>query len=143
MAGVNRKKVAFLFTAAQIIEEGFLELINNVLTVGIVPALFTDEDKDSIVNTCRPHAEEAGYSASKDSVWAYFIGLCLTNIHVVLSMSPAGDALRNRCRSFPGLIGSTSIDWVFPWPRQALFAVADIFLTEHPMVRLQSSQILK
>ena len=33
----------FLFTDAHVIEEGFLELINNMLTIGIVPALF-DED---------------------------------------------------------------------------------------------------
>lgn len=47
-------------------------------------------------------------------------------------MSPSGDALRNRCRSFPGLVGSTSIDWVFPWPEQALFAVARGFMADNP-----------
>lgn len=30
----------FLFTDAHVIEEGFLELINNLLTIGMVPALF-------------------------------------------------------------------------------------------------------
>ncbi|KAH8250122.1 hypothetical protein KR026_005577 [Drosophila bipectinata] len=134
IAGVKRKKVVFLFTAAQVAEEGFLELINNILTVGQVPALFADEDKDGIVNQVRKFAEEEGYSASKDSVWSYFLRTCAENLHVVLCMSPAGDALRNRCRNFPGLIGSTYIDWVFPWPRQALYAVAKLFLTEHPLI---------
>ncbi|KAH8382819.1 hypothetical protein KR009_005420 [Drosophila setifemur] len=134
IAGVKRKKVVFLFTAAQVAEEGFLELINNILTVGQVPALFSDEDKDGIVNQVRKFAEEDGYSASKDSVWAYFLRTCAENLHVVLCMSPAGDALRNRCRNFPGLIGSTYIDWVFPWPKQALYAVAKLFLTEHPLI---------
>lgn len=67
-------------------------------------------------------------------MWAYFLNRCSENLHVVLSMSPDGDALRNRCRNFPGLVGSTSIDWVFPWPEQALFAVAKVFLTEHPSI---------
>ncbi|XP_017847923.1 dynein heavy chain 10, axonemal [Drosophila busckii] len=134
IAGVKRKKIVFLFTAAQIAEEGFLELINNILTVGQVPALFADEDKDGIVNQVRKFAEEEGLSASKDSVWAYFLRTCAENLHVVLCMSPAGDALRNRCRSFPGLIGSTYIDWVFPWPKQALYAVGRLFLTEHPRI---------
>lgn len=49
----------------QIAEEGFLELINNILTVGQVPALFADEDKDGIVNHVRKYAEEEGLSASK------------------------------------------------------------------------------
>ncbi|EDV92648.1 GH18884 [Drosophila grimshawi] len=134
IAGVRRKKVVFLFTTAQIAEESFLELINNILTVGQVPALFSDEDKDGIVNQVRKFAEEEGLSASKDSVWAYFLRTCAENLHVVLCMSPSGDALRNRCRSFPGLIGSTYIDWVFPWPKQALYAVAKLFLTEHAMI---------
>jgi len=65
IAGVKRKKVVFLFTGAQVAEEGFLELINNILTVGQVPALFPDEDKDGIVNQVRKFAEEDGVSASK------------------------------------------------------------------------------
>ncbi|XP_058981464.1 dynein axonemal heavy chain 10-like [Musca domestica] len=134
MAGVQRKKTVFIFTAAQVVEEGFLELINNILTVGLVPALFSDEEKESIVNSCRSAAEEEGYSASKDSVWSYFLSKCSENMHVVLSMSPSGDALRNRCRNFPGLIGSTYIDWVFPWPQQALSAVAELFLCEHELI---------
>ena len=43
-------------------------------------------------------------------------------------MSPAGDTLRIRCRNFPGLVSSTSIDWFFTWPREALEAVATHFL---------------
>lgn len=56
---------------------------------------------------------------------------CAENLHVVLSMSPSGDALRNRCRSFPGLVGNTTIDWIFPWPSQALKSVASGFLSEN------------
>lgn len=35
----------FLFTDAHVIEEGFLELLNNMLSIGMVPALFDDEGK--------------------------------------------------------------------------------------------------
>lgn len=45
-------------------------------------------------------------------------------------MSPQGDKLRERCRSFPGLVNNTLIDWFPPWPEQALFSVADAFLKE-------------
>lgn len=59
----NSLNFHILFT--KIVEEGFLELINNILTVGQVPALFADDEKDAIVTSCRTAAEEAGYSASK------------------------------------------------------------------------------
>ena len=77
----------------------------------------------------------------RDSVWAYFLKTSSENLHVVLCMSPAGEALRNRCRNFPGLIGSTYIDWVFPWPQQALTAVAQLFLTEHKLVSFIGSDL--
>lgn len=73
-------------------------------------------------------------TSDRDGVWSFFLERAVRNLHVVLCMSPEGDALRNRCRNFPGLVGSTTIDWVFPWPQQALFAVAKVFLTDHPKV---------
>lgn len=54
---------------------------------------------------------------------------CVNNLHVVLSMSP-GDELRERCRNFPGLVNKTYINWIFPWPDQALLAVAQSFINK-------------
>lgn len=45
-------------------------------------------------------------------------------------MNPAGDLLRIRCRNYPGLVNSTTIDWMFPWPDQALMAVANVTLRD-------------
>ncbi|XP_052562272.1 dynein axonemal heavy chain 10 isoform X4 [Culex pipiens pallens] len=132
--GVKNQKTCFIFKAAQIAEEGFLEFINNILTTGMVPALFTDDEKDTIIGQCRGAAKEQGYAVSKDGVWAFFLDRAVKNLHVVLCMSPEGDALRNRCRNFPGLVGSTTIDWVFPWPEQALYAVAKVFLADHAKI---------
>jgi len=50
MLGAENKKVMFLFTDAHVADEGFLELINNMLTSGMVPALYDDSEKDALVN---------------------------------------------------------------------------------------------
>ena len=50
MLGADDKKVMFLFTDAHVADEGFLELINNMLTSGMVPALYDDAEKDGLVN---------------------------------------------------------------------------------------------
>ena len=47
--GVEKKQMVFLFTDAHVAQEGFLELINNMLTSGMVPALFADDEKEAIV----------------------------------------------------------------------------------------------
>jgi len=44
-------------------------------------------------------------------------------------MSP-GDELRERCRNFPGLVNKTYINWIFPWPEQALHAVSESFIND-------------
>ena len=47
---VLKKPKTFLFTDAHVVEEGFLELINNILTIGMVPALFPEEEKDGLTS---------------------------------------------------------------------------------------------
>lgn len=40
-----------------------------------------------------------------------FIQLCRDQLHIVLAVSPVGDAFRNRLRMFPSLINCCTIDW--------------------------------
>ena len=58
---------------------------------------------------------------------------CRDNLHVMLAMSPVGETLRMRCRSFPGMVNNTVIDWFVPWPTQALLSVANVFLAEEDL----------
>ena len=39
----------FLFTDAHVANESFLELINNMLTSGMIPALYDDGEKDALI----------------------------------------------------------------------------------------------
>lgn len=73
-------------------------------------------------------------STCRDGIWAYFISKCLENLHIVLTMSPSGNTLRNYCNNFPGLVGNTTIDWIFPWPEEALMSVAQISLKDSHIV---------
>lgn len=63
-------------------------------------------------------------------MWAYFTKKSIENLKVALSMTPGGDILRNRCRSYPGLVNSTTIDWMFAWPQDALISVADFIIID-------------
>ncbi|TPP59989.1 Dynein heavy chain 10 axonemal [Fasciola gigantica] len=127
--GMENKATVFMFTDQHVVEEGFLELINNLLTSGSVPALFADDERESIVAELRDEAVASGYATARESVWQYFIQKASGNLHMVLCMSPVGDTLRTRCRNFPGVVNSTTIDWFFPWPEQALYAVVEVFVS--------------
>ncbi|XP_054851851.1 dynein axonemal heavy chain 10 [Eublepharis macularius] len=132
--GIENKMMIFLFTDAHVAEEGFLELINNMLTSGMVPALFPDDERESILGMITAEAMKAGAAPAKESIWQYFVNKSANNLHIVLGMSPVGDTLRTRCRNFPGLVNNTGIDWFLPWPAQALYAVAKFFLGGNPLI---------
>eukprot|EP00798_Chlamydomonas_sp_ICE-L_P031818 gene31818-7022_t len=133
MLGAENKKVMFLFTDGHVADEGFLELINNMLTSGMVPALYDEFEKDTSVNSVRPEMDAKGMVSTKEACWGYFVQKCRNNLHVVLAMSPVGETLRTRCRNFPGMVNNTVIDWFEPWPEQALESVATVFLAKEDL----------
>jgi len=92
--GEANKKMVFLFTDQHVVEEGFLELINNMLTSGMVPALYADDEKESLVGAVRDEAVAAGIMPTRESLWNFFVNKCSNNLHVVMAMTPVGDLLR-------------------------------------------------
>eukprot|EP01040_Poterioochromonas_malhamensis_P005875 gene5875-6317_t len=126
-------EVVFLFTDAHVVEEGFLEFINNMLTTGMVPALYEQDEKDALCATVRQDVRNAGLPETPDNLWSWYVNKCRNNLHIVLAMSPSGSKLRLRCRNFPGLVSNAVIDWFFPWPRDALQKVAEFFLAEETL----------
>jgi len=123
-AGCKNKPCVFLFSDTQIVKESFVEDINNLLNAGEVPNMMGEDDMAQILNEVRPLAKAAGKPEGRDAVYAYFVQLVRQNLHIVLAMSPIGDAFRVRCRMFPSLVNCCTIDWFDEWPRDALLSVA-------------------
>lgn len=84
--------------------------------------------QDKVAGDMIPVCKELGISEARDTCLSTFVTLVRENLHVVLCVSPVGDALRVRCRNFPSLINCTTIDWFFPWPEAALVSVAERFI---------------
>ncbi|XP_011500273.1 PREDICTED: dynein heavy chain 7, axonemal-like [Ceratosolen solmsi marchali] len=131
----------FLFTDSQIKEESFLEDINNMLNTGEVPNLFSNEEKAEICERMRQFDRQRDKSLQTDgspvALFNLFIQIARDQLHIVISMSPIGDSLRNRIRKFPALVNCCTIDWMQPWPADALSAVAMKFLSEIRLTSLE------
>ena len=127
-AGVENKPTCFLFTDTQVVEESFMEDINNILSSGQVPNLYRPEDMEEVVGALGPAAKKAGIPETAQEVFKFFIERVRNNLHVILCASPIGDAFRNRIRQYPGFVNCTTIDWFTEWPKDALLEVAERYL---------------
>ncbi|RYH32012.1 hypothetical protein EON65_01475, partial [archaeon] len=125
--------LVFMLTDSQITDERFLVYINDLLSSGRIPDLFTKEEFDSIFASLRNIAKSEGVPDNRDSMMDFFIGKVRTNLHMILCFSPVGEGFRNRVRKFPGIINCTMIDWFLEWPREALVSVAQRFLDDLEM----------
>lgn len=122
--------IMFLLTDSQIIDEHFLVYINDLLSSGSIPDLFTKEEYDGIFASLRNLAKSEGIPDGRDSMMNFFINRVRANLHMVLCFSPVGDSFRQRTRKFPGIISCTSINWFHEWPKDALISVAQRFLED-------------
>ena len=115
-AGSQGKPVVFIFTDAQVKDEGFLDYINQILSNGDVPNLFPRDELDMIVNDMRPvmKSQEPHTIDSWDNLFKFFLDRVRDNLHIALCFSP-GNKFATRARKFPGLVSQCNIDVFMPW----------------------------
>ena len=72
-AGVKSIGTVFLLTDAQVPEEEFLVVINDLLASGEVPDLFPDDEVEGIINGLRNEVKGAGLQDTNENCWKFFL----------------------------------------------------------------------
>nr|XP_023509291.1 dynein heavy chain 9, axonemal isoform X13 [Equus caballus] len=127
-AGVKNLSTVFLMTDAQVADEKFLVLINDLLASGEIPDLYSDDEVESIISNVRNEVKSQGLIDSRENCWKFFVDRVRRQLKVTLCFSPVGNKLRVRSRKFPAIVNCTAIDWFHEWPQQALESVSLRFL---------------
>ncbi|XP_025195967.1 dynein heavy chain 2, axonemal [Melanaphis sacchari] len=122
--GVRDVPTSFLFNDTQIVNEMFLEIINNILSTGEVPQLYKEEEFDEIKEQLSNAAKMEGVPETTDDIYSFFLDRVRSNLHIILCLSPIGIKFRTRLRQYPSLVNCTTIDWFLDWPKDALLEVA-------------------
>ena len=130
IAGVEARPIVFLFNDTQVVFESMLEDINGILNSGDVPDLYHAEEMDTIMTSCKIDCVKAKIVPTKMNIFSAYLKRVRTNIHVVMCMSPIGEAFRTRLRMFPSFVNCCTIDWFTEWPPEALQTVAMAQMTE-------------
>ena len=71
-----------------------------------MPNLFPKDELAGVLDEVRPAAKKEGAGETGEALYAFFLERVRTNLHVILCLSPIGEAFRERCRMFPGLSSS-------------------------------------
>ncbi|XP_013098623.2 dynein axonemal heavy chain 2 [Stomoxys calcitrans] len=129
VTGVKQRPTIFIFSGEQVVEDTFLEIINNMLSTGEINLFKADEFEELKTELERP-AKRAGIQLTTEALYNFFMQNVRDNLHVALAMSPIGDAFRSYIRQYPALINNTTPNWFRLWPQEALLEVASKFLSE-------------
>ena len=92
--GVENKKTVFNLADRDIIDELFIEDINNILNVGELTSLFTAADYEDIEFDLEKQLVAAKVKdRSRENKMTIFQKRCQRNLHLLLYFSPAGNQL--------------------------------------------------
>ena len=103
---IKNKSVVFLFDDQHILQESFLEDVNNLLNSGEIPNLLGKDELDEVNNELGNEARQLKYN----NPIQLFNERVRNQLHIVLAMSPVGNLLRPRMRMFPSIVNCTTID---------------------------------
>uniref|UniRef100_H2ZKB7 AAA+ ATPase domain-containing protein n=1 Tax=Ciona savignyi TaxID=51511 RepID=H2ZKB7_CIOSA len=129
-AGLKNIGTMFLLTDAQVPDEKFLVLVNDLLASGEIPELLPEDEVENVISGVRNEVKGAGLEDTRENCWKFFIDRVRRQLKVVLCFSPVGSTLRVRGRKFPAVVNCTQIDWFHEWPEEALQSVSLTFLQD-------------
>lgn len=81
-----------------------------------VPNIYTADEKAEICEKMKHIDQQRERALQTDgspaALFNLFVQICRDQLHIVVTMSPIGDAFRNRIRKFPALVNCCTIDWL-------------------------------
>lgn len=102
--------------------------MNTLLANGEVPGLFEGDEYTTLMTQCKEGAQREGLMLdSNEELYKWFTGQVMRNLHVVFTMNPSTDGLKDRAATSPALFNRCVLNWFGDWSDNALFQVGKEF----------------
>ncbi|XP_054005626.1 dynein heavy chain, cytoplasmic isoform X1 [Hylaeus anthracinus] len=135
-SGCKDEKIAFILDESNVLDSGFLERMNTLLANGEVPGLFEGDEYTTLMTQCKEGAQREGLMLdSNEELYKWFTGQVMKNLHVVFTMNPSTDGLKDRAATSPALFNRCVLNWFGDWSDDALFQVGKEFTSRVDLER--------
>ena len=123
-SGCRGEKIVFVMDESNVLDTGFLERLNTLLANGEVPGLFEGDEYTTLMTQCKDGAHRQGLMLdSQEELYKWFTAEVMRNLHVVFTMNPAADGLKDRAATSPALFNRCVVNWFGDWSTGALYQV--------------------
>nr|CAD7423028.1 unnamed protein product [Timema monikensis] len=137
-SGCKDEKIAFILDESNVLDSGFLERMNTLLANGEVPGLFEGDEYTTLMTQCKEGAQREGLMLdSNEELYKWFTGQVMRNLHVVFTMNPSSEGLKDRAATSPALFNRCVLNWFGDWSDGALFQVGREFTNRVDLDRPQ------
>jgi len=85
---------------------------------------------------CKEGAQREGLMLdSNEELYKWFTGQVMRNLHVVFTMNPSSEGLKDRAATSPALFNRCVLNWFGDWSDGALFQVCLVSDSQSPVSR--------
>ncbi|XP_061172861.1 cytoplasmic dynein 1 heavy chain 1-like isoform X1 [Saccostrea echinata] len=127
-SGCKDEKIAFIMDESNVLDSGFLERMNTLLANAEVPGLFEGDEYTTLMTQCKEGAQREGLMLdSGEELYKWFTGQVMKNLHVVFTMNPSSEGLKDRASTSPALFNRCVLNWFGDWSNGALYQVGREF----------------
>lgn len=128
-SGCKNEKIAFIMDESNVLDSGFLERMNTLLANGEVrhmsdremrlvtrvlcvlnsvllqvPGLFEGDEYATLMTQCKEGAQKEGLMLdTHEELYKWFTSQVIRNLHVVFTMNPSSEGLKDRAATSPAL----------------------------------------
>ena len=89
---------------SNVLDSSFLERMNTLLANGEVPGLFEGDEYTTLMTQCKEGSQRDGLMLdSAEELYKWFTNQIMLNLHVVFTMNPSSEGLKDRAATSPAL----------------------------------------
>lgn len=127
-AGCRNEKICFILDESNVVDSSFLERMNTLLANGEVPGLFEGDELTALMTQCKEGSQKEGQVIKEpEEMYRWFTNQVMKNLHVVFTMNPSTEGLKDRASTSPALFNRCVVNWFGDWSNEALYQVGKQF----------------